>query len=110
GRSRTTAFPPPRRCRSSCWQRRSSCWGRWASYRDACLAMSNSGEGAATLSPGPSGRLTRRSPSRDNERATERAARARRLTVRTIALGYLALLLLTPVAMIFYRTFEHGLA
>ena len=30
--------------------------------------------------------------------------------MRTIALGYLALLLLAPVAMIFYRTFEHGLA
>src|SRR3984885_7159752 len=34
---------------------------------------------------------------------------ARRIGVRTIALGYLALLLLAPVAMIFYRTFEHGL-
>jgi sulfate transport system permease protein len=30
--------------------------------------------------------------------------------VRTVALGYLALLLVAPVAMIFYRTFEHGLA
>ena len=30
--------------------------------------------------------------------------------MRTIALGYLALLLLAPLAMIFYRTFEHGLA
>ena len=29
--------------------------------------------------------------------------------MRTIALGYLALLLLAPVGMIFYRTFEHGL-
>ena len=33
-----------------------------------------------------------------------------KLGVRTIALGYLALLLGAPVAMIFYRTFEHGLA
>jgi sulfate/thiosulfate transport system permease protein len=41
--------------------------------------------------------------------AGARAARARRLGVRSIALGYLALLLLAPVAMIFYRTFEHGL-
>jgi sulfate/thiosulfate transport system permease protein len=32
-----------------------------------------------------------------------------KLGVRAIALGYLALLLLAPVAMIFYRTFEHGL-
>ncbi len=34
----------------------------------------------------------------------------RKLGVRTVALGYLALLLLAPVAMIFYRTFEHGLS
>jgi sulfate transport system permease protein len=33
-----------------------------------------------------------------------------RLGVRTVALGYLALLLVAPVAMIFYRTFEHGVA
>jgi sulfate/thiosulfate transport system permease protein len=71
--------------------------------------MSNSGHGTVTLSPAPSGRLARRARARDAERAAERAARARRLTVRTIALGYLALLLLAPVAMIFYRTFEHGL-
>jgi sulfate transport system permease protein len=69
--------------------------------------MPNS-EGTVTLSPG--GRLAGRRPARDGERAAERAARARKLTIRTIALGYLALLLLTPVAMIFYRTFEHGLA
>jgi sulfate transport system permease protein len=36
-------------------------------------------------------------------------ARATKLGVRAIALGYLALLLLAPVGMIFYRTFEHGL-
>jgi sulfate transport system permease protein len=30
--------------------------------------------------------------------------------VRVLALGYLALLLAAPVVMIFYRTFEHGLA
>ena len=33
-----------------------------------------------------------------------------RLGLRTVALGYLALLLVAPVAMIFYRTFEHGIA
>jgi sulfate/thiosulfate transport system permease protein len=33
-----------------------------------------------------------------------------RLGLRTVALGYLALLLGAPVAMIFYRTFEHGIA
>jgi sulfate/thiosulfate transport system permease protein len=36
-------------------------------------------------------------------------SRTTRLSVRTLALGYLALLLLAPVGMIFYRTFEHGL-
>jgi sulfate transport system permease protein len=30
--------------------------------------------------------------------------------LRTVALGYLALLLGAPVAIVFYRTFEHGLA
>jgi sulfate transport system permease protein len=35
--------------------------------------------------------------------------RASRLTLRTIALGYLALLLAAPVGLVFYRTFEHGL-
>jgi sulfate transport system permease protein len=32
-----------------------------------------------------------------------------RIGLRVVALGYLALLLLFPVALIFYRTFEHGL-
>ena len=40
--------------------------------------------------------------------ASERS-RTRRLTLRTVGLGYLALLLLAPLLMIFYRTFEHGL-
>ncbi len=35
--------------------------------------------------------------------------RATKLGLRTLALGYLAVLLIAPVAMIFYRTFEHGL-
>jgi sulfate transport system permease protein len=35
---------------------------------------------------------------------------ARRLGLRTIALGYLALLLVAPVGLIFYRTFEKGFA
>jgi sulfate/thiosulfate transport system permease protein len=38
-----------------------------------------------------------------------RAAERRKLGLRTVALVYLGLLLLAPVAMIFYRTFEHGL-
>ena len=33
-----------------------------------------------------------------------------RLTLRGIALGYLALILVAPVGLVFYRTFEHGLA
>ena len=34
---------------------------------------------------------------------------AGRLTLRTIALGYLALLLVVPVGMVFYRAFEKGI-
>jgi sulfate transport system permease protein len=37
------------------------------------------------------------------------ASGAGRLTLRVVALGYLAALLAIPVAMVFYRTFEHGL-
>jgi sulfate transport system permease protein len=40
---------------------------------------------------------------------TTRAADRRKLGLRAVALIYLGLLLLAPVAMIFYRTFEHGL-
>jgi sulfate/thiosulfate transport system permease protein len=32
-----------------------------------------------------------------------------RIGLRTVALGYLALLLIIPIGLIFYRTFEHGL-
>ncbi len=35
-------------------------------------------------------------------------SRGWRIGLRTVALGYLALLLLIPVAVVFYRTFEHG--
>jgi sulfate/thiosulfate transport system permease protein len=55
-------------------------------------------------------RPVRRAPAGGAGRTEERAARARKLGVRSVALGYLALLLLAPVAMIFYRTFEHGLS
>jgi sulfate transport system permease protein len=37
------------------------------------------------------------------------SARRSRLALRVIALGYLAALLAIPVAMVFYRTFEHGI-
>jgi sulfate transport system permease protein len=37
------------------------------------------------------------------------STRASRLTLRFAALGYLAALLAIPVAMVFYRTFEHGI-
>lgn len=37
------------------------------------------------------------------------ASRASRLGLRFLALGYLGALLIIPVAVIFYRTFEHGL-
>ena len=32
-----------------------------------------------------------------------------RIGLRTVALGYLALLLIIPIGLIFYRTFEHGI-
>jgi sulfate transport system permease protein len=38
-----------------------------------------------------------------------RSERWTRLGLRVLALGYLALLLLVPVGIVFYRTFEHGL-
>src|SRR2546423_7482372 len=38
------------------------------------------------------------------------SSRASRLTLRTIALGYLAVLLVAPVGFVFYKTFEHGFA
>jgi sulfate/thiosulfate transport system permease protein len=47
---------------------------------------------------------------RSSTRWSGRSATARRLTLRFAALGYLFVLLGAPVAMIFYRTFEHGLA
>ena len=37
-------------------------------------------------------------------------ARASRIGLRTVALGYVAVLLVLPVGLVFYRTFEHGLA
>ena len=33
-----------------------------------------------------------------------------RVALRTASLGYLAVLLLAPVGLVFYRTFEHGFA
>jgi sulfate/thiosulfate transport system permease protein len=65
---------------------------------------------ASTIALGPNRQLGPYSHVSSAAGARDRAARARRLSVRVIALGYLALLLLAPVAMIFYRTFEHGLA
>jgi sulfate transport system permease protein len=38
------------------------------------------------------------------------SGRASRLGLRTIALGYIAALLVLPIGLVFYRTFEHGLA
>jgi sulfate transport system permease protein len=59
------------------------------------------GPGAATLS--------RRRPGAPGGAAERREGRAGRLGLRVAALGYLGLLLVAPVLMIFYRTFEHGL-
>jgi sulfate/thiosulfate transport system permease protein len=71
--------------------------------------MSSSGPGALAL-PRPARPAPTGPAPRADALAGARAARSRRLLVRVIALGYLALLLAAPVVMIFYRTFEHGLA
>jgi sulfate transport system permease protein len=70
--------------------------------------MRTSSTGALALPRSPLGRVGADERSAIARRA-RRTARVRRLSVRVVALGYLALLLLAPVAMIFYRTFEHGL-
>jgi sulfate transport system permease protein len=67
--------------------------------------MSSSAQGAISLTPSPVGGVARAGAAR----GAGGAARTRKLGVRTLALGYLALLLVAPVAMIFFRTFEHGL-
>jgi sulfate/thiosulfate transport system permease protein len=66
--------------------------------------MAGAESSAATL---PAGRGLARAPQR--AKAKDSSARARRIGARTLALGYLGILLVAPLAMIFYRTFEHGL-
>jgi len=63
-----------------------------------------------TVSSSDNTRLARSPKGRGHERERARTVTARRLGLRFIALGYLLALLGAPVAMIFYRTFEHGLA
>jgi sulfate transport system permease protein len=58
----------------------------------------------------PVDRLTGPRRVREHDREGASATTARRLGLRIIALGYLLALLGAPVGMIFYRTFEHGLA
>ncbi|HXB16892.1 MAG TPA: sulfate ABC transporter permease subunit CysW [Solirubrobacteraceae bacterium] len=72
--------------------------------------MSSSSGGTLTVGAKPSGRLTRRGRARGGEATTLGSSRGGRLALRTVALGYLAVLLGAPLVMIFYRTFEHGLA
>ena len=73
--------------------------------------MSSSGGGTLAV---PATKRGGRDAAPARARAAERGAvgssRGGRLALRTIALGYLAVLLGAPLAMIFYRTFEHGLA
>jgi sulfate/thiosulfate transport system permease protein len=68
-----------------------------------------SGSELATSLPGA--RLSHSSRRmRRGQRERAGSAGTGRLGLRAIALGYLLTLLLGPVVMIFYRTFEHGLA
>ncbi len=70
--------------------------------------MSSSG-GTLTVGAEQGAGLTRRG--RTPEKAAKAgSSRGSRIALRTVALGYLAVLLGAPLAMIFYRTFEHGLA
>jgi sulfate transport system permease protein len=76
--------------------------------------MSSSGQAAMILAHAATSRPIG-SPSAGGSapgiaRRSAGAATARKLGARTVALGYLALLLLGPVAVVFYRTFENGLA
>jgi sulfate transport system permease protein len=72
--------------------------------------MSASGAGAITFPRAGAGDVRPRRDASAARAAAARAARRRRLGVRAAALGYLSVLLLAPLVMIFYRTFEHGLA
>ena len=72
--------------------------------------MSSSGELALSLPPSAPGHASSAGSGRGIAGTGASGARARRLGLRAVALGYLALLLMLPVGMIFYRTFEHGLA
>jgi len=72
--------------------------------------MSASGAGGVTLPRANAGGAHPRRDASAGRAAAARAARRRRIGVRAAALGYLAALLLAPLVMIFYRTFEHGLA
>ncbi|HTA97515.1 MAG TPA: sulfate ABC transporter permease subunit CysW [Solirubrobacteraceae bacterium] len=78
------------------------------------FAPLEAGAFAATEKTGIAGDTSARMapPPGTRRRWTESAgtARTRRLGLRFVALFYLLALLGAPVAMIFYRTFEHGLA
>ena len=69
-----------------------------------------SSSGASAISPSNAAPGAASGPTPGATGIRDRGARARRLGVRTIALAYLAFLLVAPLVMIFYRTFEHGLA
>jgi sulfate transport system permease protein len=68
-----------------------------------------SASGAASIATTAGDGSVSKRPASNGLAGRARAARRRQLGVRVLALGYLALLLAAPVAMIFYRTFEHGL-
>jgi sulfate/thiosulfate transport system permease protein len=72
--------------------------------------MSASGTSAIGLTSGGSDGTVSQRPGANRLTDRAKAARRRQLGVRVLALGYLGLLLAAPVAMIFYRTFEHGLS
>jgi sulfate/thiosulfate transport system permease protein len=72
--------------------------------------MSTSESAAIGRAAAPAARLSGPPRERARGRKGAGAATSRRLGLRFVALGYLLALLGAPVGMIFYRTFEHGLA
>jgi sulfate/thiosulfate transport system permease protein len=72
--------------------------------------MSASESAAIGRAAAPAARLSGPPRAREHGREGDGAATARRLGLRFVTLGYLLALLGAPVGMIFYRTFEHGLA
>lgn len=72
-------------------------------------ATAENAENAAHADPAPDTTLPKSSRSAKPGVQLVGTSRGSRVTLRSIALGYLALLLALPLALVLWRTFEHGL-